>query len=187
MGARHATFISNVAVLILILGVLAAACDSDPAPQSAQPPASASTPDSPQDKPSQQWSGMYTFLKEGEFVQLTVEDQGQVTGFVSRYGDGDENQGFQDQFFKSAKLDGNKLTFTTKAVRGVWFAFQGAVERGEGKNPGDEAYFVLKGALTENTTDANKKVSARSREVVLKMFPQEAVAGPAPVNPSPKN
>jgi len=39
----------------------------------------------------QQYSGMYSFLKEGEFVQVTVEDDGRVTGFISRYGDGDSD------------------------------------------------------------------------------------------------
>jgi len=122
---------------------------------------------------------MYSFLKEGEFVQLTVEDGVQLTGFVSRYGDGESDKGaFLDQFFKSGKLDGNKLSFTTETVHGVWFDFTGTVERGEGKNPGDEAYYVLKGTLTQNSTDVNKKVSSHSHSVLFKMFPQEA--GPAP-------
>jgi hypothetical protein len=126
------------------------------------------------------YSGMYSFLKDGEFLQLTVEDGGSVTGFVSRYGDGDSDKGaFLDQFFKTGKLKGNKLNFTTEVVHGVAFDFQGSVERGEGKNPGDEAYFVLKGTLTENISDANKKVSSRPRPVVFKIFPQEA--SPAPV------
>ena len=125
------------------------------------------------------YSGMYSFLKEGEFVQLTVEDGVRLTGFVSRYGDGESDKGaFLDQFFKTGKLEGNKLSFTTETVHGVWFDFIGTVERGEGKNPGDEAYYVLKGTLTESSTDVNKKVSSRSHNVLFKMFPQEA--GPAP-------
>src|SRR5260370_11599550 len=36
------------------------------------------------------YSGMYSFLRDGEFVQITVEDQGRVTGFVSRYGDSEK-------------------------------------------------------------------------------------------------
>jgi len=118
---------------------------------------------------------MYTFLKEGEFVQVTVEDTGHLTGFVSRFGDGESDKGaFLDQFFKSAKLEGSQLSFTTEIVHGVSFDFKGTVERGEGKNPGDEAYFVLKGTLTENASDVNKKVTSHSREVVFKMFPQDA-------------
>jgi hypothetical protein len=87
------------------------------------------------------YSGMYSFLKDGEFVQITVEDEGRVTGFISRYGEGESDNGaFLDQYFRSAKLDGTKLVFTTETVHAVWFDFKGTVERGEGKKPGDEAY-----------------------------------------------
>ena len=89
---------------------------------------------------------MYSFLKDGEFVQITVEDEGRVTGFVSRYGEGESDKGaFLDQFFRSGKLDGNKLSFTTETVHAVWFEFKGTVERGEGKNPGDEALLRVEG------------------------------------------
>ena len=131
-------------------------------------------------KPVEDYSGMYTFLQDGEFVQVTVEDQGRVTGFVSRYGDLESDKGaFLDQFFKQGKLDGKKLSFTTDTVHGVWYDFKGTVERGEGKNPGDEAYYLLKGNLIQYNTDANKKTSSRSREVVFKSFPQDAGAEPA--------
>lgn len=133
----------------------------------------------PDVKGNRAYSGMYGFRKEGEFVQLTVEDQGHVTGFVSRYGDGESDKGaFLDQFFKSGKLDGNQLSFTTEVVHGVEFIFKGTIERGDGKNPGDEGYFVLKGTLTENTSDVNNKVTSHSREVELKMFPQDASLAP---------
>jgi hypothetical protein len=129
------------------------------------------------------YSGMYMFLKDGEFVQITAEDAGKVTGFVSRYGEGESDKGaFLDQFLKSGKLDGNKLSFTTETVHGVWFDFKGSVERGEGKNPGDEAYYVLKGTLTQNSSDVNKKISSRALEVALKMFPKNAEPAPAARN-----
>jgi len=125
-------------------------------------------------KPADDYSGMYSFLQDGEFVQVTVEDQGRVTGFVSRYGDLESDRGaFLDQFFKQGKLDGNKLTFTTETVHGVWYEFKGAVERGAGKNPGAEAYYVLKGTLAQYSTDASKKTSSRLREVAFKSFPQD--------------
>jgi hypothetical protein len=134
-------------------------------------------------KSRREYSGMYGFLKDGEFVQITVEDEGRVTGFVSRYGDGESDKGaFLDQFFRSGKLDGSKLSFTTETVHAVWFDFKGTVERGEGKNPGDEAYYVLRGTLTDNATDAQKKVTSHSRDVVFKMFPEEASPAPAARN-----
>lgn len=121
------------------------------------------------------YSGMYSFLKDGEFLQVTVEDGGSVTGYVSRFGEGESDKGaFLDQFFKNGKLDGNKLSFTTEIVHGVSFDFRGLIDRGEGKNPSDEAYYVIKGTLTENVSDVNKKVTSHSREVLFKLFPQEA-------------
>lgn len=150
------------------MGVSAAAQDAPAKP--AAPPSTPTAAD-----PARAYSGMYSFLKEGEFVQVTVEDEGRVTGFISRYGDGETDKGaFLDQFFKTGKIEGNKLNFTTQIVHGVSFDFKGTVERGEGKNPGDEAYFVLKGSLTENTSDVNKKVTSRSQDVAFKMFPEVA-------------
>jgi len=123
------------------------------------------------------YSGMYGFLRDGEFVQVTVEDQGRVTGFVSRYSDSESDRGvFVDHFFKSGKLEGNQLVFTTETVHSVWFEFHGTIERGEGKSRADEAYYVLKGTLIENTTDETKKTSSRSLEVALKSFPQDMAA-----------
>jgi hypothetical protein len=150
-------------VLCLLLGTIISLCGIG-VTQTAQPSLSG----------SDKYSGMYSFLRDGEFVQVTVEDQGKVTGFISRFGDLDSDKGdFLDQFFKEGKLEGTKLTFSTQTVHGVWFAFKGIIDRGEGKNRGDEAYYVLKGTLTENAIDNNKSSSSRSREVAFKSFPQD--------------
>ncbi len=157
-----------------IVGFVAVACLLGPAQESKAP-----TPA----QPGAEYSGMYSFLRDGEFVQLTVEDQGHVTGFISRYGDLESDRGaFLDHFFKQGKLDGNKLTFTTETVHGIWFEFRGTVERGEGKKAGDEAYYLLKGTLIENTTDEAKKTTSRSREVALKSFPQDMAPAPEKKN-----
>jgi hypothetical protein len=125
---------------------------------------------------AEDYSGMYSFLREGEFVQVTVEDAGHVTGFVSRYGTAESDKGaFLDHFFKQGKLEGKKLTFSTEVVHGISFEFKGTVGRGEGKSPGDEAYYVLTGTLTEISSDQNNKPAAKSRQVVFKQFPQEAL------------
>jgi hypothetical protein len=175
MGRSRAGLLLRRALLGVGLSLLplpspVRAQNSRPASPSTQQPVSAPKPA----KTGQQYSGMYAFLREGEFVQVTIENQGKVTGFVSRYGDGESDKGaFLDLFFNSGKLEGSKLSFTTETVHAVSFEFKGTVERGEGKNPGDEAYYVLKGTLTENSGDATKKISSRSREVTFKMFPQD--------------
>lgn len=142
------------------------------------PKAAAPNPSKPstavESRPGREYSGMYSFLKEGEFLQVTVEDDGKVTGFLSRYGDGESDKGvFLDHYFRSGKLEGNKLTFTTEMVHAVWFEFKGTVERGEGKTREDEGFYILKGTLTDSTTDGAKKVTAHSQEVLFKSFPEE--------------
>lgn len=120
------------------------------------------------------YSGMYSFLREGEFVQVTVDQTGRVSGFVSRYGDTEGDRGeFLDHFITEGKLEGTHLTFTTKTVHGISYDFHGAIERGDGHNPGDEAYYVLRGTLSINTIDDAKKTSTRSQDVRLKSFPQD--------------
>jgi hypothetical protein len=122
---------------------------------------------------------MYTFLRDGEFVQITMEDKGKLSGFISRYGDLTSDRGaFLDQFIKQGSFEGQNLRFTTDTVHGVWFEFQGTAGRGQGKTVNDEGYYVLKGTLTQHTGDANHKDEAKSREVVFKSFPQD-VSAPA--------
>jgi hypothetical protein len=169
----------RIFAILLLAFLLAAAFAQQPA----SPNTSASAESSAATSNRPHYSGMYTFLKEGEFVQLTIEDENRVTGFVSRYGDGESDKGaFLDQFFKAGSLNGNKLSFTTETVHGVSYEFKGSIERGEGKNPGDEAYYVLKGKLLQNSMDVNKKVSSHSREVVFKLFPQQASPAPSARN-----
>lgn len=157
-----------VVAMVLALCVASAAFAQQPS-GARSPTASAS-----EESNGHAYSGMYTFLKEGEFLQVSVEDDDRVSGFVSRYEDEKSEKGtFLDQFFKTAKLNGNKLTFTTKTVHGISFDFNGTFERGEGKNPGDEAYYVLKGTLTENSADAENKITSSNRQVEFRMFPQD--------------
>ena len=118
-------------------------------------------------------SGMYSFLHEGEFVQINVEQTG-LSGFVSREGATDTDKGeFLDHFFNKATLKGDDMSWTTKTVHGLWYEFKGRVQRGAGKKPGDEDYYELVGTLTEHAVGPNNADSARSREVTLKSFPAE--------------
>jgi hypothetical protein len=116
-------------------------------------------------------SGMYTFLKEGEFVQLTVED-GKLSGFVSRFGETNSDKGeFIDQFFDKASLEGSHLSFKTKTVHAVWYEFDGAVSVEPGKKVGDEGYRVIRGNLTLHASDAKGNDQASEKTVELKSFP----------------
>lgn len=118
-------------------------------------------------------TGLYSFLHEGEFVQIEVND-GKVTGLISHFKDEDPDKAeFVDQFFDQAKLDGQKLTFRTKQKDGFWYEFSGNVERGSAKTPSDEGYWIIHGTLIEHRTAADGKMSEKTHSLNLKSFPQD--------------
>jgi hypothetical protein len=127
-------------------------------------------------------SGMYSFLKEGEFLQITL-DRNSVTGYISRMGDSDTDNGvFLDQFFARADVQGHDVSFTTRPLHSVWYEFKGKFSRGPGKTKGDDAYYILRGTLKELTTNnPEKTVSSRSREVEFKLLAQPQDPDDAPV------
>ena len=118
-------------------------------------------------------SGTYTFLREGEFVQLTVDD-GKLSGYISRFGDTESDKGqFIDQFFDKTSLVGDRLTFNTKTVHGVWYAFNGRVTVTPGKQPDSEGYRVMKGTLVQHTADQKAAEKVMQRQVEFKSFPSD--------------
>lgn len=128
-------------------------------------------------------SGMYSFVKEGEFLQITLDNKS-VTGYISRMGDSDTDNGvFLDQFFAKADVQGHDVSFTTRPLHSVWYEFKGKFSRGPGKTKGDDGYYILRGTLKELTSNnAEKTVSSRSREVEFKLLaqpedPEEAKPG----------
>jgi hypothetical protein len=171
---RLGTWYSVLGTVLLVLASAAAWAQANP-PKSAPDRAR----DSAQKAVFDDVSGMYTFLREGEFVEVDVEADGRVTGFISRYGERESDRGaFLDHMFTKGSMQGNKLAFTTRSVHGVAFEFKGTVDRGEGKTPGAEAYHVIKGTLTQITEDKDHKTSAQEREVVFKSFPADAIMAP---------
>jgi hypothetical protein len=119
-------------------------------------------------------SGMYSFLREGEFVEIDFEEGNRLTGFISRFGDLDSDRGaFLDHTFTKGEHAGEKVTFTTNAVHGVWFEFKGKISTDKAKQPGAEGYAVIHGTLIQYSEDSNKKTSAKSTEVTFKSFPHD--------------
>src|SRR5688572_27174127 len=83
------------------------------------------------------YSGTYSFLKDGETLQLNI-DGGKADGFISRFGDLESDRGtFIDQFFAKAEFKGDHLTFTTKPVHSVWLEFKGRVRPGQNPHGGE--------------------------------------------------
>lgn len=125
----------------------------------------------PQKAAGDDYSGMYSFLKEGEFVQINVED-GRLTGFISRYSDS-ERAIFVDHFFEKAELHDHEIRFSTRKVHGIWFDFNGTISRGPGRTRSAEGYYEIKGILTQYSSDADQVVTAKQREVTFHSFPQD--------------
>jgi hypothetical protein len=128
-----------------------------------------------QNSGSDDYSGMYSFLRDGEFIQITIEEKGAVSGFISRFGDSESDRGaFLDQFFKSGKLEAKKLSFTTENVHGNWFTFEGTFDRGPGKTPNEEGFYVVRGTLTRFSTGDDKRTNSQVRKVEFRSFPRDA-------------
>jgi len=116
-------------------------------------------------------SGVYSFLKDGEFVQLTLED-GKLSGFISRFGDTESDKGeFIDQFFDKATLQGEHVYFKTKTVHASWYELDGTLTVVPGKHVGDEGYRVIRGKLTLHAGDAKGNETANEKTVEFKSFP----------------
>ena len=125
------------------------------------------------------YSGRYSFLRDGEDIQLNQTD-GKIDGYVTRFGDGDSDQGTMLQHtFKSATLAGNKLSFVTNPVHAVYYEFKGTVERGPAKTKAEDGYYQIVGILTQYT-EKGKDVSAQSRQVSFKLFADESLDETAP-------
>lgn len=117
-------------------------------------------------------SGTYSFLKEGEFVQINLEQSG-VSGYISREGELESDRGeFLDQFFSKAAVSGHDVSFTTRPVHGVWFEFKGRFERGPVNSKAKDAYYIIHGTLTQFSIDSDKKITSRSRVVEFRWLAQ---------------
>jgi len=134
-------------------------------------------------------SGMYSFLKEGEFLQINLEKTA-VTGYISRQGDSDSDNGvFMDQFFARADVQDHAVSFTTRQLHGMWYEFKGKFDRGSAKTKADDGYYILRGTLKELSTNADKSIATKSREVEFKLLaqpPDDSDTAPPPKDKKPK-
>jgi hypothetical protein len=123
---------------------------------------------------AEDYSGMYSFLREGEFIQITIEEKGNVSGFISRFGDTEKDKNtFLDQFIQTGKLNGDHLTFTTKPVQASWFTFEGTIGRGEAKTDEELGYYAIHGKLRRFQTSTGNKTTEETRTVEFKSFPRD--------------
>ena len=119
------------------------------------------------------FSGTYTFLRDGEDLQINVQN-GKLDGFITRYGESEADKAVQLQhFIEKSSLAGDQVSFTSSKIHGVWFEFKGKVKRGDGKTAANEGYYILEGTITRYETGADKKTTGKSREVAFRSLPQD--------------
>lgn len=121
--------------------------------------------------PAEDISGMYTFLNNGEFLQINIEGD-TVSGYISRTGDLESDRGtFLDQFFDKASISGHDVTFTTRILHGEWFEFKGRFERGHAKTKAEDGYYMLRGTLIKFAGD-EKNPASSAHQVEFKWMAQ---------------
>lgn len=110
-------------------------------------------------------SGEYMLGHPGELIEITMQF-GELSGYISRQGDGESDSGTPlTFFFEEASVQGQQLKFSTRQIHGIWYAFQGTIVRGPGKTREEEGYYLLTGDLVEH--DSAQKTELR-RTVSLK-------------------
>lgn len=155
-----------VLFLLVATAALAGHCQTlsargEPAPSARENPST----------PAEDISGMYSFVASGEFLQINIEDN-RVSGYISRRGDLESDRGtFLDQFFEQASIHGHDIVFKTRILHGEWFEFKGRFERGPAKSKEDGAYYILRGVLTEFSSDG-KNPSGHEQKVEFKWIGQ---------------
>jgi hypothetical protein len=91
-------------------------------------------------------SGEYT-LGTGEFVDVELQPD-RLTGYITRLGDRESDQGTPlTFFFATSRLSGQRFSFTTRQVHGVWFSFEGTIVRGNAPSRAQQGYYLLEGRL----------------------------------------
>lgn len=111
-------------------------------------------------------SGEYMLGRPGELVEITMQF-GELSGYISRQGDGESDSGTPlTFFFDQTSLQGQDLKFTTRQIHGIWYSFQGTIIRGPGKSHSEEGYYLLTGELIEHNaaekTESRRSVSLKS-------------------------
>ena len=111
-------------------------------------------------------SGEYMLGRPGELIEITMQF-GELSGYISRQGDGESDSGTPlTFFFEQTSLRAQELKFTTRQIHGIWYAFQGTIVRGPGKTREEDGYYLLTGDLTEHNsaqkTESRRTVSLKS-------------------------
>jgi hypothetical protein len=121
-------------------------------------------------------SGEYLIDEVGSTIEITL-DAGKISGYVTRMGD---EQSDKDTpltfFFDRATANGDRVSFATRKVHGIWYEFDGSILRGDMKaTRAENGYYRLKGKWT--TYDGRRSAALKEEEVSLKSTPRQLQLG----------
>lgn len=108
-------------------------------------------------------SGEYELDERGSVVQITIE-QNRLTGYVTKMEQGTA----LTLFFDHTTLDRNRVTFTTKTVHGLRYAFAGTIVRGDAATASETGFYQLAGEWTAYHDGVRK-----TERVKLKSTPRD--------------
>ncbi|MGC2402451.1 MAG: hypothetical protein WA510_21835, partial [Acidobacteriaceae bacterium] len=85
-------------------------------------------------------SGQYQ-LGSGGTIEVDLQPN-RLSGYITRLGDRASDEGTPlTFFFATSRLSGQRLSFTTRQVHGVWFSFEGTIVRGPAQSRTQQGYY----------------------------------------------
>ena len=96
-------------------------------------------------------SGTYA-LGAGGMIDVELQPD-RLSGFLTRLGDRESDEGTPlTFFFANSHLAGQRMTFSTHQVHGLWFSFDGTIVRGNTPTRSQPGYYLLQGRLIMHDT-----------------------------------
>jgi len=107
-------------------------------------------------------SGEFTLDSHGSVIQITIEHN-RLDGYITLM----QGNNALTLFFDKTSINGKRVTFTTRVVHGLSYAFAGEILRGDAEAPSLNGYYRLSGKLT-----TNRDTMSQTKWVELKSTPR---------------
>jgi hypothetical protein len=86
-------------------------------------------------------------LGGGGIIEIGLQPD-RLSGYITRLGDRASDEGTPlTFFFATSRLSGQRMTFITRQVHGVWWSFEGTIVRGPARTRDQQGYYLLEGQL----------------------------------------
>lgn len=108
-------------------------------------------------------SGSYALNPDGnesiEIILNAGSGEARLQGYVTRMGESTWDRGTPLTFFFSrTTISGSQISFITRQVHGVWWSFNGSIDRGSAQMSTQKGFYFLNGDLTEHFDTGQKQL-----------------------------